>query len=219
LVDGVVSLREEFLDAVPYRGNGKMKETLIRDFMEAAVTREFHWERPYVVWVASIKQAKNPELYIEAARRLQHQPVDFLMAGKIEDRSYQYLEDRRQLPPNLHYLGLRPPEEINPILKGSLFLVHTCSPEGFSNNFIQAWLQEKPTVSLFFDPDGFIEQHRIGYYSRSMDAMCDHIIQLIADQDLRTQMGRRARILAEELFSPEQNVRQVERFFYEVVKP
>jgi glycosyltransferase involved in cell wall biosynthesis len=217
-VDGVVSLREEFLAAIPHRYNGKMQQALIRDFMESEVTREFHWERPYVVWVASIKQAKNPELYIEVARRLHQQPVDFLMVGKIEDPAYRYLEDRRQLPPNLHYLGLRPPEDINPILQSSLFLVHTCSPEGFSNNFIQAWLQGKPTVSLYFDPDGFIEKHQIGHWSRTLDAMCSHIVRLVEDQPLRAEMGERARSLARRMFLPENNVRQYENFFQEVLR-
>ena len=27
------------------------------------------------------------------------------------------------------------------LMRSSLFLVHTCSPKGFSNNFIQAWLR------------------------------------------------------------------------------
>jgi glycosyltransferase involved in cell wall biosynthesis len=217
-VDGVVSLREEFLAAIPSWNGGKMKKALIRDFMESQVSREFHWERPYVVWVASIKQAKNPELFIEVARRLHQQPVDFLMVGKIEDPAYRYLEDCRQLPPNLHYLGLRPPEDINPILQSSLFLVHTCSPEGFSNNFIQAWLQGKPTVSLYFDPDGFIEKHQIGYWSRTLDAMCGHIVRLVQDQALRAEMGERARRLAGQMFLPENNVKQYEDFFEEILR-
>jgi glycosyltransferase involved in cell wall biosynthesis len=102
-------------------------------------------------------------------------------------------------------------------LKNSLFLVHTCNPEGFSNIFIQAWLQAKPAVSLLFAPDGFIEKHQIGYFSRDMDAMCRQITRLIEDEPLRRAMGLRAQEVAGHLFHPENNVREFERFFKEVL--
>ena len=160
---------------------------------------------------------KNPTLYIKAAEELRDEPVDFLMIGKIQDPSYHYMEEQDQLPQNLCYLGIRDLNEINSILRNSLFLVNTCDPEGFSNNLIQAWLQEKPTISLFFDPDGFIERNEVGYFSKSFDMMCKHIQLLVENPGLRNEMGRRAGRLARELFSPEKNTRKQEAFLKKVL--
>jgi glycosyltransferase involved in cell wall biosynthesis len=215
-VDGIISLRKDFLPMVP--DYPKLKRTVVYNCMTANSATVFHWEKPYVVWVASVKRIKNPELYVKAAERLSDLPIDFLMVGKIADKSYSYLTDRDSIPPNLHYLGEKTPETVNGFLRGSLFLVHTCRPEGFSNNFIQAWLQERATVSLFFDPDGFIERHRIGYYSRSLDKMCEQIKQLVADEEQRRDMGLRARRVARACFDPETNVKQIESFFEAVLR-
>jgi glycosyltransferase involved in cell wall biosynthesis len=210
-VDGIVSLRKDFLPLVP--DYPRVKKTLIYDCMEVGSADDFHWDKSYVVWVASVKKIKNPELYVKVAERLSDLPIDFLMIGKIADKSYSYLTDKGSIPPNLHYLGEKTPEAVDGILRGSLFLVHTCRPEGFSNNFIQAWLQERPTVSLCYDPDGFIEEHRIGYFSMSLDRMCEQIRQLVEDADLRRDMGLRARRVAREFFDPETNVKRFESFF------
>ena len=215
-VDGIISLRKDFLPMVP--DYPKLKRTHVYNCMAVSSAVAFQWEKPFVVWVAAIKKIKNPELYVEAAERLRDLPIDFLMIGKITDKSYSYLTDRGSIPPNLHYLGEKTPEAVNGILRGSLFLVHTCRPEGFSNNFIQAWLQERPTVSLCYDPDGFIEEHRIGYFSRSLDMMCEQIRQLVEDAEQRRDMGLRARRVAREFFDPETNVRRFESFFEEVLK-
>jgi glycosyltransferase involved in cell wall biosynthesis len=213
-VDGIVSLRNDFLPMLPdYPG---LKRTLIYNSMELGSATPFQWGKPYVAWVASIKQIKNPEFFVKAAERLSDLPVDFLMVGKIAQKPYRYLMNKDMIPPNLHYLGEKTPEDVNGILQGSLFLVHTCRPEGFSNNFIQAWLRERPTVSLFFDPDGFMERHGIGYLSGSFDRMCEQIRGLVADADQRRDMGMRARRIAREFFDPETNVKHLASFFQEV---
>jgi glycosyltransferase involved in cell wall biosynthesis len=214
-VDGIVSLRKDFLPMLP--NYTSVKKTIIYDCMEVGSIAEFRRDKPYVVWVASIKKIKNPEFYVRAAQRLIDLPIDFLMIGKITDESYRYLTNKDVLPPNLFYLGEMPPEAVNDILRGSLFLVHTCRPEGFGNNFIQAWLQGKPTVSLFFDPDGLIEGYRIGYCSRSLDRMCEQIRRLVEDNELRRDMGLRAKRMAREYFDPETNVKRFESFFEDLL--
>jgi len=214
-VDGVVSLRKDLAESVPsYR---TIKKTVIYNSMTPELSGSFQWDRPYIFWVATIKKPKQPELFIKAAERLADKPFDFLMVGRIFDDSYSYIKEGTGLPANFHYLGMKTPNEVNTILRSSLFLVHTCHHEGFSNNFIQAWLQEKPTISLSFDPDGFIEGHGIGYCSGSFDRMCAQIVELFENEELRRQMGIRARDVAERLFRPDINVKAYEQFFKSIL--
>ncbi len=40
---------------------------------------------PYIVWIANVKHAKNPDLYIKLAADFRRTPIKFLMIGEIED--------------------------------------------------------------------------------------------------------------------------------------
>jgi glycosyltransferase involved in cell wall biosynthesis len=207
-VDAVVYQVSDLLDTLPVRRQLVVRNTMRRE------ASEFLWPRPYVVWVASVKTKKNPEMYLELARGLKEVNADFLMVGSIQDKNYEFLT--RISETNFYYLGPKSLLDVNGILQNSLFLVHTCNPEGFPNNMIQAWLQAKPTVSLYYDPESFIEQKNIGFYSRNFDDFVRHVRRLIEDTELREQMGARAARFASETFDPERNVRQLESFMLSV---
>ena len=140
------------------------------------------------------------------------------MVGKIQDSSYSFINDKYNLPGNFFYLGEKQLEEVNSIIKSSLFLISTCSPEGFSNNFIQAWMLGKPTITLFFDPDGLIEKYNIGYLSKTFNNMCTDTNSLIENETVRLEMGNQARRLAFVLFNPEKNIKKFIEFFKDVLK-
>lgn len=208
LANGAVSLNPEFTDAVPV----SPRETILNSM--PTETRAFAWKRPFVLWVASIKPKKKPELFLELAKHLEYLDVDFLMVGEIQDGAYAYIADGKpeHTPSNFFYLGKKSPLEVNGMLEESLLLVHTCSPEGFGNNFIQAWLQGKPTVSLHFDPDGMIERNRLGYHSKNFSAFVENVRDLVENPDLRAEIGARAKIFAQENFSSKKNAGKLARF-------
>lgn len=177
----------------------------------------FNWKKPYCVWVANIKKSKNPEEFIRLARKFENKEIDFIMVGKIQQNNYEFIEKGIDLPKNFIYLGPKTYEEVNGILKNSLFMIHTCNPEGFPNNFMQAWKQAKPTISLYFDPNGFITSERIGFYSKSREQMQLDVEKLIDDEELRNEMGHQAYRFAHENFDPNQNINKLERFLKEIV--
>lgn len=216
-VDGIVSLRENLLQELPSAKN-KLLKICIYNSMEIKIPGEFKWDKPYVIWVANIKERKNPALYIKAAEKFIDKKVDFLMVGKIQDDSYSFINNKDNLPDNFFYLGEKQLEEVNSMIKNSLFLISTCDPEGFSNNFIQAWMLEKPTVTLFFDPDGLIGKYNIGYFSKTFENMCTDIRNLIDNEALRLKMGSHAEKIAAELFNPEKNIKKFIGFFEDVFK-
>jgi len=216
-VDGIVSLRENLLQQLPSIKN-KLLKICIYNSMEIRVSGEFQWHRPYVVWIANIKERKNPSLYLKAAEKFIDKNVDFLMIGKIQDNSYAFINNKENLPGNFFYLGEKQIEEVNSMIKNSLFLISTCDPEGFSNNFIQAWMLEKPTVTLFFDPDGLIEKYNLGYFSKTFENMCIDINTLIENEALRLKIGSQAGKIAMELFNPGKNIKKFIEFFEDVSK-
>jgi len=210
-VDGVVSLNVDYLKDMPVKKKIAIHNSMPKDAIE------FHWPKPYVTWVANVKYRKNPEKFLQLAQALSGTGVDFLMVGSIQDVSYNHLITAGEQNPNFHFLGPKSPSEVNGILKNALFLVHTCDPEGFGNNFIQAWLQGKPTISLYFDPEGIIEREKIGYLSGTFSRLVEQTRFLIENEAERITMGQKAQTFALENFDAETNVGKLEVFLKEIV--
>ena len=156
--------------------------------------------------------------FVELATRLQDSGVDFLMVGQLQSKAYGHLLSAG--PENFHYLGERRLEEVNGMLARSLFLVHTCHPEGFSNNVIQAWLQGRTVVSLAFDPGHLLETEGLGFYSAgNMETFIEQTRRLIENPALARQMGEHAQTYAIAQYSPETNVGRLEDLLSNILLP
>ena len=116
--------------------------------------------RGYVLWVATVRAQKQPELFLEIARRLpQYRFV--LVGGNDMDQGVQYAASIRKVAeslPNCEYRGFLPFAEADRMFDGARVVVNTSSYEGFPNTFLQAWARGVPTVA-FVDtrsrgPDG-----------------------------------------------------------------
>ena len=210
-VDGIVSNNSDYLAAIK---TGK-KITIHNSAYSGC--ESFSWHKPYVVWVANLKTRKHPEEFLRLAQTLQGIGCDFLMVGAIHDDFYRYYERGEAKVAGFEYLGPKSPEQVNGIIKGCLFLVHTCEPEGFPGNLIQAWMQAKPTVSLYFDPEGCIEMERLGFFSRTFPRFVEHTRTLVRDSKMRTEMGHNAKRFAEREFVENSNVRALEAFLTDIV--
>jgi glycosyltransferase involved in cell wall biosynthesis len=209
-VAGAVSLNSEYTDRLPIGLRVHIPDSMETD------SDPFVWPRPFVAWVAQLKDYKHPEDYVELARRCADTNIDFLMAGGIISSRYRWIADRQATPPNFHYLGELTPRAVNGLLRTSLALVHTCDPEGFGNNFIQAWQQGKPSLSLRFDPGGTITRFGLGTVPGSLDGLEHDLRALLADESWRRTIGDNALAHSRE-YDPEVNVRRLSEFFLHVL--
>jgi glycosyltransferase involved in cell wall biosynthesis len=205
-VNGVTTLNPDYLRLIPTENKTAVLNAMVLD------SSPFHWPRPYCVWVANLKELKRPEAYVELAKQLDKIGIDFLMVGRSE-KKYDSLLSKENIPGSFHYLGEKPVDEVNGILKSSLFHVHTCHPEGFGNIFIQAWLCGKPSVSLGFDPGGFIKSENVGIDAKNDFNVFVNSVKLMAEnENLRKELGNNALKFANNTFSPEALGRNVESF-------
>ena len=209
-VDLLIDIRKEFSGILPVK-----KEIVIYNSMLADKI-SFKWQKPYIAWVANLKPNKNPKVFTELADSFRDYDVDFLMIGRIQHQKFNYVKEYNQKKVNFHYLGIKSVEEVNGVISSSLFLVHTCDPEGFGNIFIQAWLQGKPVVSLYFDPDSIMQKNKIGFLSESFEKMISDVRKLIEDDKLRDRMGNTAKTFAEQNFNPKINIKRLEKFLLEL---
>lgn len=211
MVDGATSLNRDYLDLLPVQHRIHLPNAVPEEVVP------FSWRRPFILWVANVKASKHPEAYIELAERCNALPVDFLMVGRIAQNGYHDLLRSATIPSNLHYLGAKTPGEVNGMLRASLFLVHTCYPEGFGNIFIQAWQAGRPTISLHFDPEGLIERCRVGYYAGDVDTLVQQVTELATTPGARREQGARALELGSR-YSAEQTLDHIEAFLAATVR-
>ena len=211
-VDGVTSNNAAFLGRLRHK-----EQRYIPNAMNCG-TVPFTWPRPFVLWVANIKPHKQPEKYLDLARALPDAGVDFLMVGQIQDVAYDWLKDAHKDLSNFHYLGPKTPEEVNGMLEQALMLAHTCKPEGFPNNVIQAWQKGRPVVSLAFDPGGYIDKEGLGGYAdNDWTRFVEQVRVFIERPDLQAQTGARAQDFAARTFSADRMAEQIETFAQELV--
>jgi glycosyltransferase involved in cell wall biosynthesis len=162
-----------------------------------------------VIWVANFKAPKRPECFVELVESLRdRRDVEFHMIGRPGDpRLYADLHRRIAALPNLKYHGEQPIDQVNELLARGHVFVNTSTAEGFPNTFIQAWMREVPIVSLTVDPDDILVKHRIGFCSGTAVQLKQDVLRLIEQDQLRAEMGKRARAYALEHHS----VRNVQR--------
>jgi len=210
-VSAAVSLNPDYTQRLPVE-----RRRHIADAMES-IAEPFQWPRRYVAWVAQLKDYKNPGDFVELARRSTDLDIDFLMAGEVVSARYEWIAKGVDVPSDFHYLGRITPRQVNGLLQSAAALVHTCDPEGFGNNFIQAWQQGTPTLSLRFDPAGIIERERLGAVPGDMDGLERALRALLADEDARLRTGERARAYARVHHDPATTTQQLVDLFQEVI--
>lgn len=148
-----------------------------------------------VIWVNNLKRWKRPEIFIELARCLPK--FHFVMVGRLSGGRTFIRSIKRKLqeaPPNLHYMGPLPIDQVNELISQSDLLLYTSLPvEGFGNSFLQAWLRCVPTLSLGYELDGILEREDIGRCSASFEKLVADVDELMMDDKRRFEMGARAR--------------------------
>ena len=148
----------------------------------------------HVIWIANWKPIKQPEVFIQLANRLSSMPeVSFTMVGRTDN--YDWLQTEAEKA-GIDVKGEVSNHQVNEMLSRCHILVNTSKQEGFSNTFIQAWMRMVPVVSLQVDPDNVLEKESIGFCSGSFDQLVKDTKRLIADDNLRNEMGERAKAYA-----------------------
>jgi glycosyltransferase involved in cell wall biosynthesis len=158
-----------------------------------------------VLWVANLKPAKQPELFVKLAERCAHlDRTKFIMVGAVQDGKYRALIEEWRGIPNLTIVGPRSLDEVNVLLEQAHLFVNTSktSGEGFPNTFIQAWLRSTPVASLEVNPDNVLDSELCGACANgSFEKLISVTLRLLNDRDKLRDLGERARSFAKARYS------------------
>ena len=172
---------------------------------------------PVVLWLANLKEWKQPEIFLEMARSLKDLDCQFILAGRIIDTEYKKdIEAAEKEVGNFRYIGNVSFDKSNDLIAGSSLFVNTSRmEEGFPNTYIQAWMRRTPTITLHFDPDGVIEREGLGAKADTFARLCDLVAEYVQNRSLRDTVGERARNYAEAAYGVKNNADN----FFSMIRP
>jgi glycosyltransferase involved in cell wall biosynthesis len=149
---------------------------------------------PVVLWLASLKEWKQPSVFVELARKCQDLECKFWLVGRPSDETLaNTIEVQAKELPNLEYLGGCSIEESNEYLEKASLFINTSRQEGFPNTFIQGWMRKTPVISLNVNPFGERTERKTGYYGlQSKSELVKKTRRLIERPRFRQQLGEQA---------------------------
>jgi glycosyltransferase involved in cell wall biosynthesis len=170
-----------------------------------------------IIWIGNARRIKKLDLFINLAKNHARKSHQFVIIGRLEDSKYgKSLKTMIDSVENILYLGEKTIDFINEYLKHCFVLINTSDSEGFSNTFIQAWLQGVPTISLNSDPDDIITQHNLGYYCCSDISKLDYYLnKLIIDKKLYSKLSYNCFYYAVNKFSIKRNMQILRNVLYQ----
>lgn len=123
---------------------------LIPNGYEEPGARDGTFEGP-VLWAATVKPLKQPELFVQLAKRLPHRRFVMVGGPGITPEAKAYFDGIVQAAasaPNLSVLGHVPFAQVGAHFDGVGVFVNTSEYEGLPNTFMQAWSRGIPSVSF-----------------------------------------------------------------------
>jgi len=103
-----------------------------------------------ILWCATVHRQKQPDLFLELARRLPHRR--FVMVGgpsgdDANNAFYERVRAEAQSLPNVEFQGFLPLAQVEPWFDRAHVFLNTSAYEGMPNTFMQAWSRGIPTVA------------------------------------------------------------------------
>ncbi|MEM9403032.1 MAG: glycosyltransferase family 4 protein [Pseudomonadota bacterium] len=150
-------------------------------------------DRRTVLWAATFKPEKRPELFLELARRLPNR--EFVMVGgphRGNESVFDAAKKEAETLQNVRFEGFVPYVDVGKHFSSAALLVNTSEYEGFPNTFLQAWSEAVPTLSfldLSVEHDGDAISLKVG----SMDELASATDSLLTRSEDRIRTGRSAR--------------------------
>ena len=149
--------------------------------------------RGYVLWIATMRASKRPEILVEMARRLPGHRFLIVGGNDPDPKSVAYAEGVRAAAaelPNVEVRAFVPFAEADRLFDGARVLVNTSQYEGFPNTFLQAWSRGVPTVA-FVDTGSRQGAEPVYEVAADTDGMCAAVNRLMSDDDHWARASRR----------------------------
>ena len=210
--DGFTTINREYLADI------KSTQKLLIHNPVTSNVKKFKWNKPYICWVGVVKKKKRPELFYKLANDSRFKNIDFLMVGPLK-KDYAWVKNTNGEYNNFFYIGEKPIELVNGIMKNSIFFCMTYEKEGYSLTAIQAFQQKKPVLTYSFDPNSDIENYSLGFNAKGdWEKFKKFTCLLIQDKEKNSTIGQNGYKFAKENFNLKKSADSLVEFFSKLKK-
>ena len=127
------------------------------------ITKPKNQKKQTILWVARAETWKNPEIFLNLAKKFPRQKFTMICPPAENDPAYfNTIKKQAEQIKNLHFIKQVPFNQINTYFKKAKIFVSTSQSEGFPNTFIQAGKNKTPIISFKVNPDNIFTKHKIG---------------------------------------------------------
>ncbi len=173
-----------------------------------------------LIHLSNFRAVKRTDLVVEIFLRVQKEvPGVLLMVGDGPERSHaEFLAHRYRIENKVHFLGKR--DNIEELIGAADLLLLPSDNESFGLVALEAMACEVPVVvsSVGGLPE-VITQGREGYLveARNVDAMAQRSLEILSDDSLRQEMGKRGRETAKDRFCSDRIISTYEAYYQKVL--
>lgn len=162
-----------------------------------------------ILWLANLYEAKQPEIFIDAIKRLKLHQWKAILAGGTSDSNYTNTIKKYASGTNIEIPGKIDFKESFDYFQKAKIYVNTSRPnaDGLPNAYIQSWLSGTVVCSLHHDPNSWMKDHQIGFCANGdIDIFVNQIQELIDNEDKLAVMSDNAINFGRQMFSSEDTI-------------
>lgn len=186
---------------------------LIPSIYNKANALQAHAVRDHVLWVATIRERKRADLFLDLAQALPQYKFTMVGGPGVREHAlFEAISQRAKRLDNLDFAGFVPYAEIDRYFDRAILFVSTSNKEGVPNTFMDAWARGVPTVS-FFDSGARANGKPIGRIVGSIEEMTDAVADLLENDAARSRLGEECRKYVESYHSPDRALDLYEEVF------
>jgi glycosyltransferase involved in cell wall biosynthesis len=197
------------------------------DFLRPITRQEHGWFRKIydipdnaivLVTIARLFHLKGHKYIIESAKELAGRFDNciwlFVGDGILKELLQKQIADYG-LSDKFRFTGLLPVEKMPVVIQSSDILVHCSLREGLARVLPQALLCGKPAISFDIDGASEVINPDTGRLiePENIEQLTDACAELIANENLRTRLGKNGREFVKEKFSPQVMVDKIEELY------
>ena len=171
-------------DTFLHKYNGKSK--IIYNGFEIKKIKERNKDKnkkTYILWVARCDEWKQPEIFIQLAKQNPKLQFSMICPKSQDEIFFNKIKSQALTVKNLLFLDFVPYDKINEYFKYSILFVNTSLYEGFPQTFIQATMNGIPIITLYVNPEEFLNVHQCGFCCNgNIELLDEKIKELTTDR-------------------------------------
>lgn len=155
-----------------------------------------------ILWLANLSPGKQPDLFVKLMNECIQEGWSAILGGGTSDKNYENEIRSAIQKESVSMKGkIKFEDSFNYYLHSKIF-VCTSLKEGLPNAYIQSWLNGTVVLSLYHDPNRWMETHNIGYCSHGdFEALKVRLQQLMNAPEELQVMSDNAIAFAKETFA------------------